>query len=80
MDFQLEITRVILCFIQSLGHLFFQLINNLTKTLLDSLYLLPDFGNPVLKNKWPGPHEAENPWGVTSASLEVSPRREEAEK
>lgn len=41
---------------------------------------MPDFGNPELKNKWPGPHEAENPWGVTSASLEVSPRWEEVEK
>lgn len=41
---------------------------------------MPDFGNPELKNKWPGSHEAENPWGVTSASLEVSPRGEKAEK
>lgn len=41
---------------------------------------MPDFGNPELKNKWPGLHEAENPWGVMSDSLEVSPRGEKAEK
>lgn len=41
---------------------------------------MPDFGNPELKNKWPGLHEAENPWGVMSDSLEVSPSGEEAEK
>lgn len=65
-------TRIITPFIPSVGHLLFQLFK-----IPD---LLPDFGNPEPKKKWLGPHKAESPWDVTSASLEVSLRGRKAER